>query len=176
MQSNIAAVTLALRHLLKTTVAPEVEMTTLAPAEAEHFTPHAGVAARLNLALYRITLSPHRPNAGFVRLGTPAPAQPALPPLDLRYLLCAYASAGPADKHSAEHVLEASLRALNGNPVLSSAQLQAALPGETTADPNRTATISFEDLTQAELLNLFTNLRAQWRPALTLLVRLSESE
>ena len=89
-------------------------MTTLAPAEAERFTPHAGVAARLNLALYRIAISPHRSNAGFVRLGAPAPERSSLPSLELRYLLTAYGSARPADKHSAEHLLEVSLRAMSG--------------------------------------------------------------
>ena len=175
MPSNIAAVTLALRHALKAAVPSDIEVTTLAPAEAEHFSPHGRTLARLNLALYRIANSPHRPNAGFVRQGAPAPERPSLLPFDLRYLLTAYGPSDPADKNSAERLLEAALRVLSDNPVLSSAQLQAALPGETAADPNRRATIEFEDLTQAELLNLFTNLRAQWRPALTLLVRLSES-
>jgi Pvc16 N-terminal domain len=172
MPSNIAAVTLALRNLLKAALPPYVEVTTLAPAQAEHFAPDAGTVARLNVALYRIGVSPHRPNAGFVRSGSPGDARPLLPPLDLRYIITAYAAPGPADPSSEERLLETSLRAISGNPLLTSAQLTAALPAEAGTQGTRRATIDFEDL--PELDRLFTSLRAGWRPALAVLVRLTE--
>src|SRR6187399_2212410 len=127
MTSNIAAVTLALRDILKAVVAPDVEVTALAPAEAEHFSSKSG-SARLNVALYRLAISPHRPNAGFVRLGAPAPEVPSLPPLDLRYLVTAYGAEGPAEKNSPERLLEASLHAIGSRPRLITARLQSALP------------------------------------------------
>jgi len=155
-------------------VTSATEVTMLTPAEAEHFNSKSG-SARLNVALYRLAISPHRLNAGFVRLGAPAPEVPSLPPLELRYLVTAYSAPGPAEKNSAERLLEASLRAIGSNPRLSTAQLQSALPEGSTLDSNMGAAIEFEDLTQTDLLNLFTNLRAAWRPALTLLARLFEN-
>ncbi len=173
--SNIAAVTLALRSLLKAALPAEVEASILSPAHAEQFTPSSKTPARLNLALYRLATSAHRRNAGFVKAGTGPLLSPALAPLDLRYLVTAYGPAAPADKHSAERLLEATIRALTDNSVLSAAQLAAALPGESETQDGRRATILLEDLTLADLQNLFTNLRAEWRPALTLLVRLGET-
>jgi Pvc16 N-terminal domain len=161
--------------LLKATVSPEVEVTTLSPAEAEQFTPHARVRARVNVALWRIAASPHRQNAGFVRQGAQDSHEPSLPPLDLRYLITVYAPPGPADQHSVERILESALRAIGNNLVISSVQLEAALPNESGPSATRQARMELEDLAQTELLNLFTNLRAEWRPAVSLLARLTES-
>jgi Pvc16 N-terminal domain len=173
--SNIAAVTVALRGLLKASLPAEVETSTLGPAQAEQFTPSSKTPARLNLALYRLATSAHQSHAGFVRAGAGTALPSAFTPLDLRYLITAYGPAAPAEKHSAERLLEAALRALNANPIMSAAQLEAALPGEAEARGSRRATIVLEELTLADFQNLFTNLRAEWRPALTILVRLGDA-
>ena len=167
--SNIAATTLALQKLVQTAMPPSVEVTTLTPALAGKFTAKTRSLARVNLALLRISesalvrnLPPARPGSGQL--------EPPVLPLDLHYLVTAYGTAGPAEEHSVERLLEAVLRVVGRHPILTPAELQAALP-DSTAPGN--VSLALESLPPSELLNLFANCRAQWRPALTYLARMT---
>ena len=167
--SNIAATTLALQKLVQTAMPPFVEVTTRTPALAEKFAPKTGSLARVNLALLRISESALIRNIPPARPGSGQHEPPVLP-LDLHYLVTAYGTTGPAEEHSVERLLEAVLRAIGRHPILTPAELQAALP-DSTAPGN--VSIALENLSQSELLNLFANCRAQWCPALTYLARMA---
>lgn len=160
--SNIAATTLALRKLLLTAMPPRVEVTTLTPAVAGQFAATTKCPARVNLALLVISLSPDGRNLPPARLD---PAQPGLPPMlaELHYLVTAYGAAEPAEEHSVERLLEAVLETLHRHPILTPAELQAALPGNSISENVR---ITLAASTESELLSLFADCRAECRPAL----------
>ena len=167
MPSSIAATTLALQKLLQTAMTPLVNVTTLTPALAENFVATPKSPARVNLALLGIAESlgvrnnPRLPQRSGQR-GTFAVA------LDLRYMVTVYGKAQPTAEHSVERLLEAALQAFMQHPILSQAELQAAMPGNTSL---ASASIALDDSPPSEKLNLFSGCQAQWRPSLTYIVR-----
>ncbi len=171
--SNIAAATLALQRLVRTAMPPKTEVTTLTPAQAERRAVKSG-HARLNVALYRVAVSSR------LRSAPPGRAGPAGPegrpvPWSLHYQIAAYGAASPGAEQGAQRLLEAAFRAMDDHPVLSAAELQAALPAGAPARPDRQATIVFEELPLTDLLNLFACFRAEWRPALHYVVSLIDA-
>lgn len=168
---RIAAISLALKKSIGQAVPPSVEVTTLPLTTAEQFVANDTVLARVNLALIRITVS-----ASFRNL----PPRPALvsagtlpPPLEVRYLVTVYGNAGPAAEHSVERLLEAVLQHVHEFPLLSAADLEAALPGATRATDN--AVIEFDSQSDAELRDIFIHCDAKWQPALVYCVRLKQT-
>jgi hypothetical protein len=160
--SNIAVTTLALRELLLTAMPPCVEVTTLTPAVAEQFAGTTGCLARVNVSLLALFLPPHGKNLLPARRD---PGQPELPPTlaELHYLVTAYGTAGPAEEHSVERLLEAVLIMFYRHPILTPAELQAALPGHAATEDVK---IMLAAPTDSELMSLFASCRAQLRPAL----------
>lgn len=171
--SNIAAVTLGLRHIIQTKLPPKVEVSTLPPAQAGKFVKRSGRLARVNVTLYRVSANAAgRQLPAPRRDGTPA-EPPGLPALDLHYLITVYGSASPAQEHSAERLLESVCRAIHQQPLLTPADLAAALPGAE-AGWKLSALIVEAAWSPAEMQFLFSAMRADYRPTLPCLVTLSE--
>ena len=175
MPSGIAAVTLGFRDLIKTAMPPKVEVSTLPPAKGQKFVRRAGLLARVNVALYRISTHAVGRNTPPSRRGSSAADEPQRPALDLRYLVTAYGTASPAQEHSTERLIEAAYGAIHRQPILTSADLASALPSAAGTRPNISARITEEELPLADLALLFSAMRAEYRPTSAYVVALSET-
>ncbi|MBL9166252.1 MAG: DUF4255 domain-containing protein [Verrucomicrobiales bacterium] len=166
---RIAAVSLALQRIVAQAIPMGVEVTTLPLARAELFVPSANPTARVNVALIRAAV----PTS--IREAHPRPSlvsEPAIP-LEIQYVVTFHGDAPPAVEHSVERLLEAIMQQLHQHPVLTPADLEAALPGADT--PLLSVSVHYESLSDTELRDLFVCCRATWQPALVYRVRLTHS-
>ena len=172
---SLAAVTLALRHLIQTAMPPKVEVTTLPLTQAEKFERLGAVIARVNLVCHQVSPSPSLRNISLTRIDSPAIHGPKASPLTVLYLVTVYGAHSPEVSHSTERLLEAAFRAIDHRPVLTSVDLEAALPsvGGGMASTT-TARIVPQILSLAETESLFASLHATYRPTLAYQVTVAE--
>ena len=173
--STIAAVTIALRNLVRAAVPAKVEVSTLPPAQAEKFRTRTSRLARVNVVFIQIStdatvrdpLPPHRDPL--------AVGEPPARSMVLRYLITVYGTASPEEEQSTERLIEAAYAAIHRKPVLTSADLVSALPGAAGIGATVTSRIIEEVLPFVDLASLFSAMNAEYRPSLVYAVTLSES-
>jgi hypothetical protein len=163
---SLAAVTIALRNLLQAAMPPKVEVTTLPLLQAEKFVKLGAQIARVNLLCHQVSPLANVRNISLTRIDSPAIHGPKVPPLNALYLVTVYGTNVPEQVQSTERLLEAVFQAMDQKPMLSAAELGAALPAAPEEISAATARIAAQTLTFAETEGIFTILKSTYHPTL----------
>jgi Pvc16 N-terminal domain len=171
---SLSSVTLALRNLIQAAIPTKVEVTTLPLALAEKFVKLGAWLARVNIVCHQVSPSPNLRNISLTRIDSPAIHGPKTSPLNALYLITIYGTPSPEQEQSTEHLLESIYRAFDQKPLLTSADLEAALPGVPGGSAHASARIVLQALSFAETESLFTSMNATHRPTLAYQVTVAD--
>lgn len=171
---SLPSITLALRNLVQSAMPPRVEVTTLPLVQAEKFVKLGALLGRVNLVCHQVSPGTNVRNISLTRIDSPAIHGPKASPLSALYLVTVYGTSLPEQEQSTECLLEAVYRAIDHKPVLTSADLEAALPGTPGIGARATARIVLQALSFAETESLFSSMKATYRPTLAYQVTVAE--
>jgi hypothetical protein len=161
----IAAVTATLRNLLATAVTQEADLndTVVTAQPLDKARDAAATTNQINLFLYLIS-----PSAAWRNQDMPGRVRPgeiASPPLGLNlfYLMSAYGRDNDVEKPFSHLLLGQAMSILYDHPLLGSAEIAAALPGNNLGDQIERVRITLQPLSIEDISKLWAGFQMQYR-------------